>query len=141
MAVAGADALGGAMNLDSQVRVRHVHLKVAAFRRAIALSREGALAQASRLAARLCWSTSSSCGAPRAGRCGTPRSRQSGRLALLRDLAPREREVALLVCAGCANAEIARELGCSVLTLEARLNSAFHKLRVRSRAQLLALLR
>jgi DNA-binding CsgD family transcriptional regulator len=69
------------------------------------------------------------------------RSGGSGRLALLRDLTPREREIALLVCEGCANAEIARELGRSVLTVKTQLNSAFRKLGVRSRARLMALLR
>lgn len=59
----------------------------------------------------------------------------------LRDLTPREREIALLVCEGCTNAEIARRLNKSILTIKTQLNSAFRKLRVKSRARLMALLR
>lgn len=59
----------------------------------------------------------------------------------LRELTPREREIALLVCEGCTNAEIARRLNKSVLTIKTQLNSAFRKLRVKSRARMMALLR
>ncbi|MBL9188172.1 MAG: helix-turn-helix transcriptional regulator [Opitutaceae bacterium] len=59
----------------------------------------------------------------------------------LRELTPRERELALLVCEGCTNAEIARGLNKSVLTIKKQLNSVFRKLRVKSRARMMALLR
>ena len=59
----------------------------------------------------------------------------------LRELSPREREIALLVCEGCSNAEIARRLSKSVLTIKTQLNSVFRKLGVNSRTRLMALLR
>ena len=59
----------------------------------------------------------------------------------LRDLTPREREIALLVCEGQSNAEIARRLKKSVLTIKTQLNSVFRKLGVKSRAKLMTLLR
>ena len=59
----------------------------------------------------------------------------------LRDLTPREREIALLVCEGCSNAEVAKRLSKSVLTIKTQLNAVFRKLGVASRAKLMALLR
>lgn len=63
------------------------------------------------------------------------------RLRHLRDLTPREREIAVLVCEGLSNREIARTLSKSVLTIKTQLNSVFRKLGVKSRARLMALLR
>ncbi len=65
----------------------------------------------------------------------------SERFGALRELTPREREIALLVCEGCSNAEIARRLNKSVLTIKTQLNSVFRKLEVGSRTRLMALLR
>jgi len=65
----------------------------------------------------------------------------AARLRLLRELTPREREIAQLVCDGSSNAEIARAQGKSVLTIKTQLNSVFRKLGVKSRARLMALLR
>jgi DNA-binding CsgD family transcriptional regulator len=59
----------------------------------------------------------------------------------LRDLTPREREIALLVCDGQTNAEIAKRLSKSVLTIKKQLNSVFRKTGMKSRARLMALLR
>jgi len=59
----------------------------------------------------------------------------------LRDLTPREREIALLVCEGHSNAEVAKRLSKSVLTIKTQLNAVFRKLGVESRAKLMALLR
>jgi len=59
----------------------------------------------------------------------------------LRDLTPREREIALLVCEGHSNAETARRLRKSVLTIKTQLNAVFRKLGVKSRAKLMTLLR
>jgi DNA-binding CsgD family transcriptional regulator len=59
----------------------------------------------------------------------------------LRDLTPREREIALLVCEGHSNAEVAKRLSKSVLTIKTQLNSVFRKLGVESRAKLMAMLR
>jgi DNA-binding CsgD family transcriptional regulator len=58
----------------------------------------------------------------------------------LRDLTPREREIALLVCEGHSNAEVAKRLSKSVLTIKTQLNSVFRKLGVESRAKLMAML-
>lgn len=63
------------------------------------------------------------------------------RMKLLRDLTPREREIALLVCEGQSNAEIAGTLCKSVLTIKTQLNAVFRKLGVKSRARLMVLLR
>lgn len=63
------------------------------------------------------------------------------KLKLLRDLTPREREIALLVCEGHTNAEVAQRLSKSVLTIKTQLNSVFRKLGVTSRAKLMASLR
>jgi DNA-binding CsgD family transcriptional regulator len=63
------------------------------------------------------------------------------RFGALRELTPREREISLLVCEGCSNAEIARRLSKSVLTIKTQLNSVFRKLGVRSRTRLMALMR
>ncbi len=62
------------------------------------------------------------------------------RFGVLRELTPREREIALLVCEGCNNAEIAQRLSKSVLTIKTQLNSVFRKLGVNSRTRLMALL-
>jgi DNA-binding CsgD family transcriptional regulator len=63
------------------------------------------------------------------------------RMSSLRELSPREREIALLVCEGHSNAEIAQRLSKSVLTIKTQLNSVFRKLGVASRAKLMTLLR
>lgn len=63
------------------------------------------------------------------------------RVSLLRELSPREREIALLVAEGNSNAEVAARLNKSVLTIKTQLNSVFRKLGVSSRARLIARLR
>jgi DNA-binding CsgD family transcriptional regulator len=78
---------------------------------------------------------SSAGGPPEAGGAG------GERFGALRELTPREREIALLVCEGCSNAEIARRLSKSVLTIKTQLNSVFRKLGVESRTRLMARLR
>lgn len=60
---------------------------------------------------------------------------------LLWALTPSEREVALLICEGCSNQEIARRLKKSLLTIKKQATSVFAKLGVPSRARLMALLR
>ena len=60
---------------------------------------------------------------------------------LLWALTPSEREVALLVCEGCSNAEVARRLKKSPLTTKKQVTSIFAKLNVRTRGRLMALLR
>jgi DNA-binding CsgD family transcriptional regulator len=61
--------------------------------------------------------------------------------AALRELTPREREIALLVAAGHSNGEIAAALSKSVLTIKTQLNAVFRKLGLKRRAQLMPLLR
>lgn len=73
-----------------------------------------------------------------AGEAAPPSPDRFGRL---RELSPREREIALLVCEGASNAEIAVRLSKSVLTIKTQLNAVFRKLGVRSRTRLIALLR
>jgi two-component system nitrate/nitrite response regulator NarL len=51
-------------------------------------------------------------------------------------LTPRERDVVASVVQGCSNREIATRLGISVQTVKNHLTSAFMKLAVRSRLQL-----
>jgi len=73
-----------------------------------------------------------------------PTSRQehaapSLRLAQLPMLTPSERIIVEHVCAGQTNAEIARLLSKSILTVKTQLNSVFRKLDVKSRAKLMAL--
>ena len=58
----------------------------------------------------------------------------------LTQLSAAERELALLICRGHANATIARRLGKSVYTVKAQLHSIFRKLKVKSRSQLIPLL-
>jgi DNA-binding NarL/FixJ family response regulator len=58
-----------------------------------------------------------------------------------RHLTPREREIVVLVCEGHSNAEIARQLNQSVLTIKTQLNSVFGKTGVKSRTKLMTLLR
>jgi DNA-binding CsgD family transcriptional regulator len=70
-----------------------------------------------------------------------PAAVSAEKLNQLRDLTPREREIALLLCEGHSNAELARRLSKSVLTIKTQLNSVFRKLGVKSRAQMMALLR
>jgi DNA-binding CsgD family transcriptional regulator len=60
---------------------------------------------------------------------------------LLWALTPSEREIALLICEGCSNQEIARRLKKSLLTIKKQATSVFAKLNVPSRARLMALLR
>lgn len=60
---------------------------------------------------------------------------------LLWALTPSERELALLICEGCSNQEIARRLKKSLLTIKKQATSVFAKLGVPSRARLMALLR
>lgn len=60
---------------------------------------------------------------------------------LLWSLTPSEREIALLICEGCSNLEIARRLKKSLLTIKKQATSVFAKLGVPSRARLMALLR
>ncbi len=60
---------------------------------------------------------------------------------LLWALTPSEREIALLIREGCSNAEIARQLKKSLLTIKKQATSVFSKLDVPSRARLIALLR
>ncbi len=60
---------------------------------------------------------------------------------LLWALTPSEREVALLICEGCSNAEAARRLKKSPLTTKKQLTSIFSKLNVRTRGRLMALMR
>ena len=60
---------------------------------------------------------------------------------LLWALTPSEREVALLICEGCSNAEVARRLKKSPLTTKKQLTSIFSKLNVRTRGRLMALMR
>jgi DNA-binding CsgD family transcriptional regulator len=62
-------------------------------------------------------------------------------LSPLRDLKPREREMARLVCKGQSNAEVARRPSESVLMIKTPLSSVFRKLGVESRAKLMAMLR
>ena len=60
---------------------------------------------------------------------------------LLWMLTPSEREIALLICEGCSNQEIARRLTKSLLTIKKQATSVFAKLGVPSRARLMVLLR
>ncbi len=60
---------------------------------------------------------------------------------LLWALTPSEREVALLICEGCSNAEVARRLKKSPLTTKKQVTSIFAKLKVRTRGRLMALMR
>ena len=63
---------------------------------------------------------------------------QDRRLAVLGQLTPREREVALLVREGLSNDEIAARLHKGVGTIKNQLQSIFVKLAVNSRAKLVA---
>lgn len=60
---------------------------------------------------------------------------------LLWTVSPSEREIALLICEGASNAEIARRLSKSLLTIKKQVTSLLAKLGVPSRARLMALLR
>src|SRR4051812_12694853 len=62
-------------------------------------------------------------------------------LTSLSHLSRREREIALLVCEGKSNQEIADSIGRSLATVKTELHSVFKKLEVSSRARLMALLR
>jgi DNA-binding CsgD family transcriptional regulator len=75
-----------------------------------------------------------------AGRAVSPASSAPRRDAALRELTPREREIAILVAEGLANQEIAGRLSKSVLTIKTQLNAVFRKLGLRRRAQLITLL-
>lgn len=56
-------------------------------------------------------------------------------------LSPSEREIALLICEGCSNQEIARRLKKSLLTIKKQATAVYAKVGVPSRARLMALLR
>ena len=71
----------------------------------------------------------------------TAQQRHANSAAALRELTPREREIALLVAEGHSNDEIATTLSKSVLTIKTQLNAVFRKLGLKRRAQLIALLR
>ena len=58
----------------------------------------------------------------------------------LSQLSVRERELALLICEGQSNQEIADSLGKSLATVKSELHSVFKKLEVESRGKLMALL-
>ncbi len=73
-------------------------------------------------------------------RAGDPRANPE-RQRLLWALSPSEREIALLICEGNSNLEIARRLKKSLLTIKKQATSVFAKLNVPSRARLMALLR
>lgn len=75
--------------------------------------------------------------AGRAFGAATPAPRRD---AALRELTPREREIAVLVADGLSNQEIAGRLSKSVLTIKTQLNAVFRKLGLRRRAQLITLL-
>ncbi len=60
---------------------------------------------------------------------------------LLWMLTPSEREIALLICEGQSNADIAKQLKKSVLTIKKQITSVFKKTEVTSRSQFMALLR
>jgi DNA-binding CsgD family transcriptional regulator len=72
---------------------------------------------------------------------GQVQQRQNSAAAALRELTPREREIALLVAEGHSNDEIAATLSKSVLTIKTQLNAVFRKLGLKRRAQLITLLR
>ena len=59
---------------------------------------------------------------------------------LLWMLTPSEREIALLICEGQSNADIAKQLKKSVLTIKKQITSIFKKTEVTSRSQFMALL-
>lgn len=75
---------------------------------------------------------------PVAATLASPR-RSAGQAASLAALSVREREIALLVCAGYSNAAISEQLGKSLHTVKAQISSIFQKLKVGSRAGLFAL--
>lgn len=60
---------------------------------------------------------------------------------LLHQLSPGEREMAMLVCAGLTNKEIATELRKTEGSVKVQLSGIYHKLRVNSRAKLIVALR
>jgi DNA-binding CsgD family transcriptional regulator len=60
---------------------------------------------------------------------------------LLWMLSPSEREIALLICEGCSNAEISARLKKSLLTTKKQVTSIFAKLGVKTRARLMTMLR
>lgn len=59
----------------------------------------------------------------------------------LQSLTPAEREVVRHICRGERNAEIAKKLNKSVLTVKTQINSIFQKLNLKSRAQLVSRLK
>lgn len=75
-----------------------------------------------------------------AGRAVGPAAPALRRDAALRELTPREREIAVLVGEGLSNREIAGQLSKSILTIKTQLNAVFRKLDLRRRAQLIPLL-
>lgn len=67
-----------------------------------------------------------------------PEVRRTRRSRALQALTPAERRVVALVCQGDRNADIARQLNKSVLTVKTQMNSILQKLGLQSRAQLIA---
>lgn len=65
----------------------------------------------------------------------------SGKIGTLTRLTPRERALALMVCDGKTNQEMANELGRNLNTVKSELHAVFRKLEIPSRARLMALLR
>jgi DNA-binding NarL/FixJ family response regulator len=67
---------------------------------------------------------------------GASRAARPARLAVMATLAPREREIALLVAAGANNREIASRLAIAEATVKAHLTSVFRKVKVPDRLRL-----
>ncbi|MDB6168455.1 MAG: hypothetical protein JWM88_1319 [Verrucomicrobia bacterium] len=65
----------------------------------------------------------------------------AGAFAVLDELPPKEREVALLLAEGLSDHEISRRLGKSRYTVKTQLRSVYRKLEVKNRTQLVLLLR
>jgi DNA-binding CsgD family transcriptional regulator len=72
---------------------------------------------------------------------GGPARPTAERRRLLWSLTPSERELALLICEGASNAEVARRLKKSLLTVKKQATAIYAKLNVPGRARLIALLR
>ena len=79
-------------------------------------------------------------GRPAGRKSAAPRPISRSHFASLAPLSASEREVARLICEGQSNAGISRQLGKSVHTVKAQLQSIFKKLQVKSRTKLTAFL-